>query len=167
MERFPEVTPEPAELFGVHTLHSVAETEMFARRLAATAGPGTVVGLIGDLGAGKSVCVRAAGIALGITDRMPSPSYTLVEEYAAGETVVFHIDLYRLADAEEFYLLGVEERFGEAISFIEWIDRAPEIARRADMIVKFDINHHGGHKNGNEELRTVTVCSGADWDGPR
>ncbi|MDA3948830.1 MAG: tRNA (adenosine(37)-N6)-threonylcarbamoyltransferase complex ATPase subunit type 1 TsaE [Spirochaeta sp.] len=143
----------------MHTLHSVAETEAFSRNLAAAVKPGMVIGLVGDLGAGKSVCVRAAGVALGITDRMPSPSYTLVEEYRVGETVVFHIDLYRLADAEEFYLLGVEERFGEAITFIEWIDRAPEIARRADVIVEFSIDHDNG------DYRTVRVRSGADRDG--
>jgi tRNA threonylcarbamoyladenosine biosynthesis protein TsaE len=146
-------------LYGAHVLHSVLETETFSRRLAGIAQPGTVIGLIGDLGAGKSVCVRAAGRALGITERMPSPSYTLVEEYRVPDAVVFHIDLYRLADPEEFYLLGVEERFSEAITFIEWIDRAPEVARRADVIVEIGMDHD------HEAYRTIRVTPGAEQDG--
>jgi tRNA threonylcarbamoyladenosine biosynthesis protein TsaE len=69
---------------------------------------------------------------------------------------VFHIDLYRLMDPDEFYLLGVEERFDEAITFIEWIDRAPELARRADMIIEFSIDHD------NENYRTVRVTPGTE-----
>lgn len=125
--------------------HSEDETEALAASLAREirgangGGPGTVVGLTGDLGAGKSVFVRACAAALGVDERMPSPSYTIVEEYSADGIPVLHIDLYRIDDEDEFAMIGVEERFASSISFIEWIDRAPGVAATADIRVTISI----------------------------
>jgi len=129
------------------TEHRTVSTEdgtaTVAREVAATLSPGTIVGLVGGLGAGKSVFVRAAATALGVTETMPSPSYTIVEEYRGegpeGVTFpLFHIDLYRLTGEDEFALLGVDEQFAEAVTFIEWIDRVPTLEENAEVIVTLE-----------------------------
>jgi tRNA threonylcarbamoyladenosine biosynthesis protein TsaE len=85
-----------------------------------------VVALTGDLGAGKTAFVKAAARALGVAEEITSPTYNIIAEYP-GEPTFVHMDLYRLEDAEEFELLGVEEYLeGEAITMIEWAERARE-----------------------------------------
>ncbi len=146
----------------VHTLHSEEETISLASRMAGKLVSGMVVGLSGDLGAGKSVFVRAAAAELGVTERMPSPTYTIVEEYPLHAFTVLHIDLYRLAGPDEFYLLGLEESFPRCISFIEWVDRVPELAESTDISIHFEVLHD------NELTRRVSVTfrnGGTDGTG--
>ena len=124
--------------------------EALGTELASLCSEGTVVTLAGELGVGKSVLARAIARALGVTDRMPSPSYTLVEEYP-GDPLVLHIDLYRLTDAEEFALLGLDDSMGSAVSLVEWADRAPELLHQSALRVTilFDTE--------NPACRSVTV----------
>jgi tRNA threonylcarbamoyl adenosine modification protein YjeE len=96
---------------------------------------GVIVCLLGDLGAGKSVLARAIAAALDVTDRMPSPTYTLVEEYS-GRVPVLHIDLYRLGNEEEFEMLGIGEEMERSVSLVEWADRAPSLTARADITIR-------------------------------
>jgi tRNA threonylcarbamoyladenosine biosynthesis protein TsaE len=103
--------------------HSVEETEAAARELAARLKPGDWVGLIGPLGAGKSVFARAVGRAWGVTTPMPSPSYTLMMVHA-GRCPVYHIDLYRVGSVAELDFAGLEPYFsGSGICLVEWADR--------------------------------------------
>jgi tRNA threonylcarbamoyl adenosine modification protein YjeE len=124
--------------------------EALGTELASFCREGTVVTLAGELGVGKSVLARAIARALGVTDRMPSPSYTLVEEYP-GDPAILHIDLYRLSDAQEFALLGLDESMVSAVSLVEWPDRAPELLRQAalQITILFD--------TGDPDCRSVTV----------
>src|SRR5437763_1111140 len=86
---------------------SEAETEALGRALAALAEPGTVIGLIGPLGAGKTRLARALAEALGVDPgAIASPTFVLIHEYA-GRLPVVHIDVYRLPDADAFEALGV------------------------------------------------------------
>ena len=104
--------------------HSEADTQALAARFAGGLKPGDVVLLHGDLGAGKSVFVRGAAGALGVTGAMPSPTFTLMIPYE-GRVKVIHFDLYRLSDPEEFYAAGLDEFVGgDGVALIEW----PEMA---------------------------------------
>ena len=106
---------------------SEADTAALAARFAETLKPGDCVLLHGDLGAGKSVFVRGAARALGVRGAMPSPTFTLMIPYE-GDVKLYHFDLYRLGDPEEFYAAGLDEFVGgDGVALIEW----PEMAELA------------------------------------
>ena len=88
--------------------HSELETEQLAERLAPLLRPGTVIAFDGDLGAGKTAFTRGLARGLGITDRVTSPTYTIVNEYD-GKVPLFHFDMYRLASSEELFDIGWED----------------------------------------------------------
>ena len=83
--------------------HSPAETESLGERWGREAQRGLVVALSGDLGAGKTQLVRGFARGLGVTTRVHSPTFTLVNEYGGGRLKLFHLDLYRLETPEQIY----------------------------------------------------------------
>jgi len=85
---------------------------------------GDAVALEGDLGAGKTTLARAILRALGVTEDVPSPSFTLVQHYDTSRLPVRHFDLYRLKDASELGELGLDEALDEGAALIEWPERA-------------------------------------------
>jgi tRNA threonylcarbamoyladenosine biosynthesis protein TsaE len=101
------------------------DTEQFGRALANVLPPGTVIGLIGPLGAGKTRLVQAVATAIGVpAGRVTSPTFVLVNEYVGGRVPVYHFDTYRLKDDDEFLNLGPDEYFDSSgITFVEWADR--------------------------------------------
>jgi len=100
------------------------ETERLAGHLAQVLEPGTVVALVGNLGAGKTRLVRALCESLGVDRRaIASPTFVLVHEYE-GRLPVYHFDTYRLRDPHDFPALGADEYLsGDGICLIEWADR--------------------------------------------
>ncbi len=104
-------------------LPDLAATAALAGAVAALARPGDVIALAGELGTGKTSFARAFIRARGGTDEVPSPTFTLVQEYALPSGVVCHFDLYRLERPADAYELGIEEAFAGAISLVEWPDR--------------------------------------------
>ncbi len=100
---------------------SVETTAEIARSLAPYLESGTVLALDGGLGAGKTHFVRAVAEGMGLhSDEVSSPTFTIVQEYP-GELPLYHFDVYRLASAQAFRDLGLEEYFHKAgISLIEW-----------------------------------------------
>ncbi|MCE5168900.1 tRNA (adenosine(37)-N6)-threonylcarbamoyltransferase complex ATPase subunit type 1 TsaE [Paenibacillus profundus] len=99
---------------------SEADTERLAERLAARFQPGTVIGLDGDLGAGKTRFSQAVAKALGITEIVNSPTFTIIKEYEGVELPLYHMDVYRIsmAEADE---LGLDDYFyGDGVSLVEW-----------------------------------------------
>lgn len=107
---------------------SPEETFRLGSELAAKAEPGLVLGLIGDLGAGKTQFVKGFAAGLGITERVHSPTFTLVNEYRSGRFPCFHLDLYRLDNADQILGAGLASYFKPdgAITVIEWFDRAED-----------------------------------------
>ena len=107
-----------------HLTHSEAATHEFARQLADRLGPGAVVLLSGNLGAGKTAFVRGLAAGLGIEPgEVSSPTFTLVHEYRGGRLTLYHVDLYRL-DRAATTDLGLEEMgVADGVLAIEWPDR--------------------------------------------
>src|SRR5437588_4428535 len=102
--------------------NSESDTEHFGAALAGVLSPGTVVALIGPLGAGKTRLVQAVATALGVpVGSVTSPTFVLVNEYMGGRMPVYHFDTYRLKDDDEFLNLGADEYFDAGgLTFIEW-----------------------------------------------
>jgi tRNA threonylcarbamoyladenosine biosynthesis protein TsaE len=111
------------------TLNDERDTERLGAALAATLPPGTVIGLVGTLGAGKTRLVQAVAEALGVPPHtVTSPTFVLVNEYAGGQMPVYHFDTYRLKDDDEFLNLGPDEYFdGSGVTFVEWADRVADL----------------------------------------
>ena len=104
--------------------HSPAETEALGEFLGRKASRGMVFALSGDLGAGKTQFVRGLARGLGVTGRVHSPTFTLVNEYGGGRLPLFHLDLYRLETAEQLWSAGIEEYLTpDGVSVIEWSER--------------------------------------------
>jgi tRNA threonylcarbamoyladenosine biosynthesis protein TsaE len=105
-------------------VRDAAGTEALGRALAAALADGSVVALIGTLGAGKTRLVQAVAEACGLPPGgATSPTFVLINEYP-GRRAVFHFDAYRVKDEDEFRDLGPEEYFaGEGLTFVEWADR--------------------------------------------
>jgi tRNA threonylcarbamoyladenosine biosynthesis protein TsaE len=120
----------------------------FARALSAARAWPLVIGLRGDLGSGKTTWVRAMLRGLGYSGRVPSPTYTLLEQYTCDGLSVVHLDLYRLRGAEELENLGLRDWLAEPQRWIvvEWPERAPELAERCDLTLEFAIPASGGRR---------------------
>ena len=121
-----------------------AATTALGTRLAGGLAPGALVLLSGGLGVGKTSLARAMVRALVGDPAMdvPSPSFALVQPYEAAGIPVLHADLYRLHDAREIDELGLFDR-PDAIVFVEWPERAPELANLATMAVALAIPADG------------------------
>jgi tRNA threonylcarbamoyladenosine biosynthesis protein TsaE len=104
--------------------HSPAETESLGERFGRTAERGLVIALSGDLGAGKTQFVKGLAHGLGISARVHSPTFTLVNEYGGGRLKLFHLDLYRLETPAQILSAGVEEFLSpDGVAVIEWAER--------------------------------------------
>ncbi|MDX6627004.1 MAG: tRNA threonylcarbamoyladenosine biosynthesis protein TsaE [Solirubrobacterales bacterium] len=100
---------------------SGAETEALGARVGERLRPGDVVLLAGDLGAGKTTLVRGACRALGVTEPVTSPTFTIGQRYGGGRLPVSHLDLYRLQSLEgEDPALLDDYLVPEGVAFVEW-----------------------------------------------
>ncbi|MGD2133806.1 MAG: tRNA (adenosine(37)-N6)-threonylcarbamoyltransferase complex ATPase subunit type 1 TsaE [Maricaulaceae bacterium] len=115
---------QPISQDGQIPLPTEAATLALGARIAAALGPGDVICLYGDLGAGKTTLARGLIAALcADAGEVPSPTYTLVQTYRAGGFDVWHVDLYRLEGEDESAELGLEDAFDAHVSVIEWPER--------------------------------------------
>jgi tRNA threonylcarbamoyladenosine biosynthesis protein TsaE len=134
------VSPEPAA------------TTALGRALAMAAHPGDLICLWGELGAGKTHLAKAFGAGLGVTDTIVSPSFILMAEYA-GRLPLFHLDLYRLADATDAVSGGlVDDRQTGGVTLVEWPDRMAAVLPAARLDIRID--------GSGDEPRTITLRAG-------
>lgn len=104
--------------------HSPAETESLGEQWGLAAQRGWVIALSGDLGAGKTQLVKGLARGLGVTMRVHSPTFTLVNEYGGGRLRLFHLDLYRLETPLQIHSAGLEEYLQpEGVAVVEWAER--------------------------------------------
>ena len=130
-----------------------------AQAFASTIGQGGVIFLDGDLGVGKTTFARALIAALGVGERIKSPTYSLVESYQAGELRVHHLDLYRIADADELEWLGLADLLqGDSLMLVEWPQRALAALPAPDLVLQ--LQHAGETRN--LDLSAVSE-RGNDW----
>lgn len=109
-------------------VHSVAGMEALGALVGRATAPGTLLGLSGDLGSGKTAFVRGLVRGVGSEARVHSPTFALLNEYAGGRCVVHHLDLYRLSGAADVRAAGLEEYLlgPQGMTVVEWIERWDE-----------------------------------------
>jgi tRNA threonylcarbamoyl adenosine modification protein YjeE len=105
-------------------LPDLAATARLGAAIAARLAPGDAVLLKGDLGSGKTTLARAVLAALGVSENVPSPTFTLVQAYETPRLTVSHYDLYRLKREGELEELGLEDALEQGAALIEWPERA-------------------------------------------
>jgi tRNA threonylcarbamoyladenosine biosynthesis protein TsaE len=122
--------------------HDSGETEAVGEQFGRRAESGWIIALTGDLGAGKTQFVRGLARGLGVTSRVHSPTFTLVNEYGGGRLRLFHLDLYRLETREQMLSAGIEEFLRpDGVSVIEWAERLAQLGTAVPALksVRIDI----------------------------
>ena len=125
---------------------SPAETEAFGARLAAGLGPGDLVLVSGELGTGKTTLIRGACRALGVTEQVTSPTFTIGRRYS-GRLPISHLDLYRL-DSLEGEDPGLLDDYltPDAVTFIEWPAAAESLLGERRVSRRVELRHAGGDR---------------------
>ena len=130
---------------------SPEQTEQLGRSLAAQWRPGDVLLLRGELGAGKTVFARGIARGLGIEGAVASPTFTLLNCHEEGRIPLYHMDLYRLDDADAFYEAGLSDAMGgDGVSLIEWPERAWEAMPERHLAIEIRYDEA-------DETRSITV----------
>jgi len=123
-----------------YLLEDQAATEAFGASLARCCESGLLVFLQGQLGAGKTTLVRGALRAMGHHGPVKSPTYTLVEPYETPAGNVYHLDLYRLSDADELEWIGIRDLLdGQSACLIEWPERGAGILPEPDVGISLEV----------------------------
>ena len=134
------------------TTTSAASTRALGVALAAVSEPGDLICLWGDLGAGKTVLAKGVGTGLGVTATINSPTFVLMSEYA-GRLPLFHLDLYRLADAADALAGGLfDQRQASGVALVEWPDRMAATLPQGRLDVHLD--------GSGDDPRQITVVAG-------
>ena len=133
--------------------NSARETRAIGEKLASCLRPGDVILLQGDLGAGKSEFARGIARGLGINGPIPSPSFTILNEYDEGRLPLYHFDWYRIEDPMEIAEMGMNEQLlGSGVAVIEWGEKAE--AFLPERLLAVDIR-----KTNNENSREISFHS--------
>ncbi len=141
-----------------YDLPAEIDTKHLGAALAKTARAGDIICLYGELGVGKSTLARAFVRALcGADMDVPSPTFTLVQEYEAAEFNIVHADLYRLEDPEEIIEIGLEESFAEAVTLIEWPEHLGRFLPKERLELTLSSRSNGGRM-------ARLVAHGSHWE---
>ena len=130
--------------------HSEEETKKVARQIAENIDKNAVIVLNGELGAGKTKFTEGFLSYFDLQNEISSPTFTIVNEYANNRATVYHFDVYRLEDCDEFYAIGGEEYFSKGICIIEWGEIIEEALPQ--HYIKIDI------KKDEENMEKRIIC---------
>jgi tRNA threonylcarbamoyladenosine biosynthesis protein TsaE len=135
--------------------YSPAETESLGQRLGQRVQPGTLIAYTGDLGAGKTAFTRGLARGLGVTARVTSPTFTIVNEYEGGRLPLFHFDLYRLGSSDELYDIGWEDYLARGgVCAVEWSERCADALE--EPLIRVDL------RRGAEDEERIITITGAE-----
>jgi tRNA threonylcarbamoyladenosine biosynthesis protein TsaE len=132
---------------------SPEETEALAAELAQRLVEGDLVTIAGELGSGKTTFVRGACAALGVRERVTSPTYTIGHRYHGAETEVSHLDLYRFQGVSAAEWGDLEPYFERSIAFVEWPEAGSGVLPRARFTVR--LRHAAG---GDSRMVSIEEC---------
>ncbi len=127
------------------------DTIEFASKFASKLSKNDIVVLSGELGSGKTKFMQGVLKYFGLENEISSPTFTIVNEYHAKEVNIYHFDVYRLADVDEYYAMGGEEYFENGICFIEWGEMIESILPPDYIKITFKKD------NENEEYRELQI----------
>ena len=127
------------------------DTIEFASKFASKLEKNDIVLLSGELGSGKTKFVQGVLKYFGLENEISSPTFTIVNEYNSKKVNIYHFDVYRLADVDEFYAMGGEEYFTQGICLIEWGEMIESILPPDYIKITFQKNDE------NEEYRELQI----------
>lgn len=127
------------------------DTKEFAKRFTSDLKNGDVIVLSGDLGSGKTKFTEGILSYFNLEDEICSPTFTIVNEYVKDDIKIYHFDVYRLEDVEEFYAIGGEEYFDKGASIIEWGELIEEALPKEYIKINFS------RDLSNENLRNIDI----------
>lgn len=130
---------------------SEKETIELGKKIAAKLEKGMIIVLTGDLGSGKTKLTEGILTYFGLQDEISSPTFTIVNEYNTRDFPIFHFDVYRLEDIDEFYAIGGEEYFEKGVSIIEWGEMIEQILPQDYIKITFSRDLE------NENLRDINI----------
>lgn len=135
-------------------LQNETETRELGAKLGSYLRREDVILLRGDLGAGKTSLARGLIKALTDASEVPSPTYTLVQQYDAPSFGIWHFDLYRLEEPKDIWELGIEEAFDDGICLIEWPERIESLLSGSELNINISFSDTG---------RIATLSGSAQW----
>ncbi len=116
---------------------SEQDTINFAKNYAKNLKAGDIIVLSGELGSGKTKFVQGVLENFNLQDEISSPTFTIVNEYNSNEVNIYHFDVYRLEDSDEFFAIGGEEYFSKGICLIEWGELIEDILPKPYTKISF------------------------------
>lgn len=127
------------------------ETKLIGREFADSLKKGDIVVLTGELGSGKTKFTEGVLERFGLENEISSPTFTIVNEYVSNDTNIYHFDVYRLEDEDEFYAIGGDEYFEKGICLIEWGERIKNVLPKKYIQVSFKRDFE------NEDRREIII----------
>lgn len=135
--------------------NSEKETIELGKKIASNFKKGMIIVLTGDLGSGKTKLTEGILTYFGLQEEISSPTFTIVNEYNTKRFPIFHFDVYRLEDCDEFFAIGGEEYFEKGVSIVEWGERIEEILPQDYVKIIFSRDLE------NENIREINIeCIG-------
>ena len=120
---------------------SEKDTINFAKDFAKNLKVGDIIVLSGELGSGKTKFVQGILENFGMANEISSPTFTIVNEYNSPTINIYHFDVYRLEDADEFYAIGGDEYFSQGICIIEWGEMIEDVLPKPYTKITFSKNN--------------------------
>ena len=130
---------------------SEKQTLNFAKKFSKSLSGGQVIGLAGNLGAGKTIFTKGLALGFGIKKNITSPTFVLMKVYPVKSPIIkflVHIDAYRIKSAENLIAIGADEYFKspEAITIIEWADKIKKILPKKTKLIKINLQKNNHRK---------------------